>query len=537
MKNQRLLATAFAMPFCAISLIAPHQTHAASGNWNVDADGNWSLATNWAGSTIADGADNTATFDAVLSDNRTVTLDSSRTIGGIVYTETNNTLTIAPSAAEVLTLDVSSGMATIDVTNNVGSTNGDLTISAILAGSDGLSKVGNGDLLLTGANTFTGGVDLSAGRIVLTNGANEASALGDAGNTLTFSANADLHNNNGTVTFSQNIQINTGVTGRITGAFGERFQINGVLSGDGDLHIQGFSAGYDAEFLNTANTFTGSILIDGTAGPATMGVRSLVDSTETISLASDSNNGGIFEWMNNANAAQTFDSRQFVLVNNGNSGTNLSRQAAILNNESTASEIITINTDLAITGTGHKHLVLGGGNVGDNAFNGVIIDAIGINVLDIYKQNNGKWILGGVNTYEGNTYVNDGTLELADGGELLFIIGDDGVNNAILGDASNDTLNLNGNLRFDLSGASTILGDSWAIVDVANLTESYGGTFGALSTLGSFSESAGVWTIGENGTFYEFEEATGVLTVVVPEPGSLALLGLGGLLIARRRRG
>lgn len=69
--------------------------------------------------------------------------------------------------------------------------------------------------------------------------------------------------------------------------------------------------------------------------------------------------------------------------------------------------------------------------------------------------------------------------------------------------------------------------------------ETYGGTFSVLSTLASFSGSAGVWTIAENGSNYEFTESTGVLTVVVPEPGTLALIAGGaiaGLVALRRRR-
>ncbi len=156
--------------------------------------------------------------------------------------------------------------------------------------------------------------------------------------------------------------------------------------------------------------------------------------------------------------------------------------------------------------------------------------------LNISKIGNGKWILGGANTYSGNTTVSAGTLELADSGELRFFIGADEVNNAILGAG---TLNLFGDFVFDLTGASTTVGDSWNIVDVANLTETYGGTFGVLSTLGSFTESGGVWTITENSVNYEFTESTGILAVVVPEPGTLALLAGGaiaGLAALRRRR-
>jgi hypothetical protein len=99
---------------------------------------------------------------------------------------------------------------------------------------------------------------------------------------------------------------------------------------------------------------------------------------------------------------------------------------------------------------------------------------------------------------------------LADGGSLRFIIGADGINNRLTGNA---TANLNGKLVLNLTGASTTEGDSWSIVDVASLNESYGGTFAVESTLGAFSNSSGTWTISENDVTYSFVQSTGVLTV------------------------
>lgn len=531
MTRHKSLSCILSNMFLSVALMAV-TISAAPGTWNLDADGNWDNPINWVGSTIAEGVDDTATFPNIFMADRVVTLDRSLTVGGIDFDETNNNLTLSPAVAEVLTFDVTSGTPTIAVDNS----SRDLTISLTMAGNDGLTKTGAGDLWIEGANTFTGGFNIASGRVVVSNGANEASYFGDAANVMTFTGDADLHNYNGTVTFSQGIQINTGVDARMTGAFGERFQVDGALTGDGNLTLQGFSAGYDAEFRSTSNTFTGDIVIDGTSGPATMGVRSLGDAG-TIGLASDGNDGGVFEYMSSANAAIVFDSRQFVLVNDGNSGSTLDRQATILSNDNLVSETVTINTSLDITGTGDKKFMLGGGNTGDNAFNGVIIDALGASTLSLYKRDGGKWILGGANTYEGDTIVDAGTLVLADSGELRFVIGDDGVNNAIVGDASNATLELDGDLVFDLTSASTTVGDSWDIVDVLNLNESYGATFGVSSLLGSFNDNSGVWTRVENGAQYEFVESTGVLSVIViPEPASLILLGLGSMAMLGRRR-
>ena len=512
------------------SLLLAPALHAADGSWNVDADGDWGTDTNWTGTTIADGTDFTATFGNVITADRIINLDADRTIGNITASDTTHNYTI--SGDNILTLDVTSGQSIIDVTSNR-----ELTISSVIAGSDGLSKSGAGSLFLGGANTFTGGIDLSAGRLVVSNNADEANNLGDASNVLTFSGDAEFYNANGGVTMGQGIQINTGVTASITGAFGESFQFDGVLSGDGTMNVQSYSASFSTEFRNTANTFTGNIIIN-TVDSLTLRMRSLADSVSTIGLDSAANNGAIFQLMSGATSGMTFNNRQFELIENGNSSTNLGRQARIQNNSDQA---FTINTDLLVTGTGNKKLFLDSSTASgnNNNFNGAIIDAIGEDVLTLYKAGAGSWNLGGVNTYEGDTIVDAGTLTLAENAELLFVIGAlGGENNAILGDASNAALNLDGFFRFNLTDASTTVNDSWNIVDVDNLTETYGSTFGVFSIVGAFTEDvpdSRLWSISENGTTYEFSEVSGVLTVV-PEPSAIALIGLGGLVLLRRRR-
>jgi autotransporter-associated beta strand protein len=164
-----------------------------------------------------------------------------------------------------------------------------------------------------------------------------------------------------------------------------------------------------------------------------------------------------------------------------------------------------------------------------------VITADGVrNPLSISKVEAGTWVLGGNNTYTGNTTVSAGTLELADNASLRFAIGDNGLNNGINGSG---TLNLYGDFVFDLTGADNTIGNSWNIVNVATLSETFGGTFQVFSTLGSFSEASGVWSKIENGVKFEFAQSTGLLTTsVIPEP-STALAGiLLGLGLLRRRR-
>jgi hypothetical protein len=93
------------------------------------------------------------------------------------------------------------------------------------------------------------------------------------------------------------------------------------------------------------------------------------------------------------------------------------------------------------------------------------------------------------------------------------------VNNTITGTA-NQTLTLNGDFIFDLSGAAA--NGSWTIVDVGMLNESFGSSFSIVG----FTEAANVWTYVSGTKTYTFSEATGILSAV-PEPSTAVLWGLG----------
>lgn len=197
-------ATIIVAAVCGVTLSAM-PSYGASANWGAfaAATANWSSTSVW--NPPADGVDSTAGFIGVnITVDKTVTLDTSRTIGNITFTDkttSSNDVTVGVSGGSVLTLDVTSGVPTINVTQ------GDrtLTINPKIAGNDGLNKAGVGTLVLAGANTYTGTTTVTGGKLYVTGSLSSAVTVGTSGtigrktatngglgNGLTISAGGDL---------------------------------------------------------------------------------------------------------------------------------------------------------------------------------------------------------------------------------------------------------------------------------------------------------------------------------------------------------
>jgi autotransporter-associated beta strand protein len=149
---------------------------------------------------------------------------------------------------------------------------------------------------------------------------------------------------------------------------------------------------------------------------------------------------------------------------------------------------------------------------GSVEFSGGIVD--GANTGSITKTGDGTVALSGQNVYDGDTTVSAGTLTVAaTTGSLQINVGATGVNNKVTGSGA---LNFNGVLALNLAAAGTTVGNSWNVIDVGTLTETYGAGFSVRSTVqnAAFSNSSGTWTIVENGVTYQFVQSTGVLSVI-----------------------
>lgn len=356
----------------ASSLLAAASLHAADGTWTTDANGNWSDSANWnsGAGPIADGADFTALLDDVITGNRTITNDG-RTIGNITAADTTHNYTIASGT---LTLDVTSGSPTLSVP-----TGRTLTISSVVAGADGFTKTGDGTVTLSGLNTITGDVIVNGGLVHFQSNNLTLNSLSGAGDFYRLGRNTTL-----------SILDASAFTGNLA-----------TFAGGNSTHTIQFQSISDA-------VGAGNLIARGGTGDSNQITR--------FSLYGDV-------------GPLTFNNRAIEIRAKGATPSNWSaRGTRLQNNNATPANAWVINTDL-VNDTDRTHeLILQGSNTGDNTFAGVISDATGIGTgsfystqtgaLTLIKDEAGKWILGGANTYTGNTIIANGTLEIRGAGQL-----------------------------------------------------------------------------------------------------------------------
>jgi autotransporter-associated beta strand protein len=290
-------------------------------------------------------------------------------------------------------------------------TNGQtVTWASNLTSSGGtLTKSGAGALTLSGANTYAGGTVISGGSVINV----VANSFGTG--PITISGNSALTPAYGVApTLANSLTVNPGVTvSLLNGNQYQSMTFSSVLAGSGTVVLVtggGGASGY-LTFSSAANTFTGTLQVSTTGnGNPILTVNSLPDSTNPIRLGG-SVNYAIFALGAGTATPLVFNNRQIELY--GAAG------GTINNNNGTATNTITINTDLLVSAAGAKTLTLGGTNTGANTFAGKIADSTSpAAVIGLTKADAGNWILSGVNTYTGATTVSGGTLEIGGAGQL-----------------------------------------------------------------------------------------------------------------------
>ncbi len=381
----------------------------------------------------------------------------------------------------------------------------------------------------TVGSMYTGDASTSfriiGGTLVFDNGANGASLTQRAvskGDSITSIIALNSH------LAVTNVSANTltiGGAGDIGGFTGA-----GAVTINGDVTLGGHSTNNNFAAGLTLNS--GKLTTINAAKPAVFGTGTLTLKSGELVLTT----GGTAR-----NYGNTTTVAGDVKITSDITGANTVKDAAMtLGTLNIGSQTLTA-ADGADMAAGYINvLTFTGANISGNTVLDVQNNSAGTNRLTIGTLNgtgsitkNGAGELrlnGAAGTFGGDITVSAGWLTLMANGGLQFVIGANGVNNTLAGTG---TVVLNGGFTFDLSGASQTVGDSWQIVDVDNLTETFSASFAVLDF--TADATSNLWTKAIDGTkSYEFSEATGVLMVVsdIPlVPATLHIAYSGGSVV------
>lgn len=162
MKQLARLALATAL---LAGMLHVNSVRAQSGTWINPNGGSWANSANWQGGIIANGTDSTADFSTLsLSADATVTLDGAQTVGTLIFGDkaTAHGWTLNTGTGGALTFSVSVNPATAIIVSNETA-----TIGAGLEGTQGLTKNGNGTLVLVDTPGYDDGTTNNAGTFEL----------------------------------------------------------------------------------------------------------------------------------------------------------------------------------------------------------------------------------------------------------------------------------------------------------------------------------------------------------------------------------
>lgn len=492
---------------------------------------NYTMNRNLAGSGAANSlsfAGNTSSGFA-WNNNLTVNLDGGATVvwGSTHFNMStlliSNTRTIGGGSGNFNNaLDLNSASRTIDVTHGhidlEWKMNGDITDS----GSGGaLVKTGNGRLELNGTNTYGGGTTVNGGMLhylkaaamsssgtttfndgttlgVSLGGADDFAVAGTGAGTLDGLLNG-TGNGGATVVYNGDVALLI----KPSGGVNVTTNIGDLGSGSTDLYF------LDGNLLLSGNnTYSGTTYVSrigGSARTLTLGSNTALAQGAAIQIDSSGQSKLDLAGFNATIGKLTTGS------NNGNQrgqvvdtigGGILTLTDGVFSDDHNSGgggifvDVVDLNGAEQVfeVRNGHNNFNVGGSNVGDFLVTSVIQNG-SLRMRD--DEGNGSVLrLEGSNTYVGTTTIESGIISTN--------------NVTAFADGSSIVIEADGELNLDHAGIDVISG----------------------LTINGLVLGDGIY---DSSTHAGFLSGTGQLQVI-PEPSTLALIGLGGLMIARRRR-
>ncbi|MBZ9738665.1 autotransporter-associated beta strand repeat-containing protein [Mesorhizobium sp. CO1-1-4] len=467
-----------------VGLGGPGTWDTTSSSWNTTGNDVAGPFTIWNNAALDD-----AIFQGTVG---TVTLGAPITVHNLTFNTA--TYTIAGTGGNTLTLAGASPTIT-----------GAATISAVIAGTAGLTKAGGGALTLSGSNTFTGNVNINSGSLSV----NANAALGNTSNIVNLANGASLSSSGSLAGRTVNLTGGQG-TVSVAGTGSAHF------TGSGGLIVGAVGSTGSITLSDNTNNFTGAVsfAVNNAAAASftsigDIGVASALGAGDTIVLQA---NTGVSA-LNYTGTGDT-SNRNWQIT------TGVGSPTALLQN--LGSGTLTLTGNMAATG---------GASVALSAVS-ADLQALGVlssstaNTFRFIASSNGTITLGNANSFTGAASIEGGTVKvgtLAAGGVNSSLGAGTSIafSNGTLsytgtGATSNRTLSISGTtsaIRNDGSGALTFSGAA-SLAGTLTLGGSYTGADNTISGI-----------VSGSGTLVSSGNATWVLTGANTRSGAITVNG------------
>lgn len=397
---------------------------AATRTWDGGGtDAKWDTVNNWDNNGLPANGD-AIVFGTAFTSGTTLDLNGNRTIAGLTisttaaFSLTNSTLTI--TNGDITRTDVAGTENDQTISSNIalgadGAWNiagsGNFTVSGVVSGARKVTKSGAGTLILSGNNTYSNNLVLSAGSLGL--GHDNAAGTGTfqisggtvfasggartIGNALSLSADFTIGGSND-LTFSGNATLSADRTITVDNSGTTTF--SGVISGNRKL----IKEGAGTMVLSGANTYNKDTIIN--AGVINIRNSSALSDNTKTTVAS----GAALEIQGGLNVTSEPLEISGTGISSGGAFRNISGNntwggnITLLAAASIASDSGTLSIGGTITNGGFGLTTSGAGDISSSG----IISGLGA----LTKTGTGTLTLSGVNTYTGGTNINGGILNV-----------------------------------------------------------------------------------------------------------------------------